>query len=97
MLLVNYAQTSGALEIRVNDHDFLLVLLLAGLIEDGADSLAKLDPACSLFLGAALELRRVDCRLDSAENVGALWVADVEISNGRFARVRDWSRCVLTP
>lgn len=64
MALVNGTETSGTLEVRVNDHDLSLVLLLAGLVEDLGDGISKLNSTCSPLLGATDEKFGAFGRLD---------------------------------
>lgn len=79
-------ETSGALEVRVNAHDLLGVLLLGGAVKDVRDSLTELSTAGSGFLGRALESSGGDARLDLAEDGSTLGVARVEVLDRRFTR-----------
>jgi hypothetical protein len=79
--LMDDAQSGGSLQVRVDDHDLALVLLLASLIQNGSDGLSELDSACSSVLGTSDQLLRVLGRLDGSKDVGALRVPLVEVCN----------------
>lgn len=81
MLLVDTAQTGRALEVRVNDHNLALVVLLGRLVEHGRDGIAELDSACSSLLGTSDQEFGVFSGLDRSEDVGALGVSRVEVSD----------------
>ena len=55
VLLVNDVQTSRSFQVRVNDHDPLGVLLLAGLAQDVADGFTELHSTSSPLLCAPEE------------------------------------------
>lgn len=84
MLLVDTTQTGRSLQVRVDDHDLALILLLGGLVQDGRDRVTELDSTRPSLLGASYEQLGVLGGLDGAEDVGALWVSLVEVRDGRF-------------
>jgi hypothetical protein len=95
--LVNTSQTGRSLQVRVDDHDLALVLLLAGLVQDCRDGITELDSACSTLLGASDEQLGVFGRFDSSEDIGAFGVSLVEVGNcglttGQLASCHHWDR-----
>lgn len=44
---VDTRQSGGSFQVRVNDHDFALVLFLAGLVEDCRDGFSELNSTCA--------------------------------------------------
>jgi hypothetical protein len=79
--LVDSAETSGTLQIRVDHHDLALVFLLASLVEDLGDRVSELDSACCFLLGTADQELGALGWLDGSKDVGALGVSLIEVRN----------------
>lgn len=66
-LLLDGSQASGASQVRVNDHDLLLVVFGAASVKDAVDGLTKSASVCALVLGRADELERRGVRFQRLE------------------------------
>jgi hypothetical protein len=76
---VDTCQSGRSLQIRVNNHDFALVLLFASLVQYCRYGISKLNSTSSSLLRTSNQELGALSRLDSAQDVGALGVPFVEV------------------
>lgn len=95
VLLVDDTQAGRPFQVRVDDHDLRGVLLLAGLAQYCANSLAELNPTSATLLGAAHEELGVHGGLDSTEDIGATRMTGIEVCDGGFPAEQSGVRSCL--
>lgn len=84
MLLVDHVETGRTFKIGIDHHDLLLVVFLAGLVENGRDGFSELYSTSTFLFSASSEQLGIDRRLDGSENVGAFRVSRVQVGNCRL-------------